>query len=94
MSYRETIQEMLSDGQWHCVLGLIAETGLSARNRISEINKDSIIVSGSAAIEGKECSLEKCNHKSSLFMYRRIDIDEQQKYEEKFDNMMGQLFVT
>ena len=38
MSYAERIQEILSDGRWHCILDLIAETGLSARNRISELN--------------------------------------------------------
>ena len=38
MTYAKKLQEILSDGRWHCVLDMISETGLSARNRISEMN--------------------------------------------------------
>ena len=40
MSYADKIEIILSDGRFHCILDLISETGLSARNRISEMNKD------------------------------------------------------
>jgi len=78
MSYRKRIEEILSDGNWHCVLGIIAETGLSARNRISEMNQDYQeemgYPIGSKEVDhlkylGVKCTLEKCTHKAKLFMY-------------------------
>jgi hypothetical protein len=72
-SYRETIQRILSDGNWHCILGLIKETGLSARNRISEMNVDNEEEFGFIKYEGRKCNLDHTfenQHKASLYMYR------------------------
>ena len=72
-SYRETIERILSDGNWHCILGLIKETGLSARNRISEININNEEEFGFIKYEGKKCNLDHTfdnQHKASLYMYR------------------------
>ena len=70
MSYSETIQQILSDGRWHCVLDLIAETGLSARNRISELNKEHQEKYAKKRYIGEQCKLESCKHKSDLYMYK------------------------
>tara|TARA_R100000353_G_scaffold171772_1_gene136385 strand:+ start:603 stop:965 length:363 start_codon:yes stop_codon:yes gene_type:complete len=70
MSYADTIQQILSDGRWHCVLDLIAETGLSARNRISELNKDHEKKYAKKRYIGKKCKLESCKHRSELYMYK------------------------
>jgi hypothetical protein len=70
MSYAETIQQILSDGRWHCVLDLIAETGLSARNRISELNKDHEDKYAKKRYIGEKCKLESCQHRSELYMYK------------------------
>ena len=79
MSYEDIIEKILSDGRNHCILDLIAETGLSARNRISEMNKDYRIKKGypenSKEDEhqrylGSKCNLESCDHRSDLYMYR------------------------
>ena len=70
MSYANTLQEILADGRWHCILDMIAETGLSARNRISEMNVKHTEEKGFQKYESQKCKLEKCNHKSSLFMYK------------------------
>ena len=70
MSYAETIQQILSDGRWHCVLDLIAETGLSARNRISELNKEHQEKYAKKRYIGEQCKLESCKHNSDLYMYK------------------------
>jgi len=70
MSYAERIQEILSDGRWHCILDLIAETGLSARNRISELNQDHETKHNVKRYIGESCNLEKCDHRSDLYMYK------------------------
>ena len=70
MSYADTIQQILSDGRWHCVLDLIAETGLSARNRISELNKDHEEKYAKKRYIGEKCKLESCQHRSELYMYK------------------------
>jgi hypothetical protein len=78
MTIQEDIKQILSDGQWHCILDIIAETGLSARNRISEMNGDFRISLGlDYGAEnrydkyiGESCKLEKCFHKSNLYMYK------------------------
>ena len=70
MSYADTIQQILSDGRWHCVLDLIAETGLSARNRISELNKEHEEKYAKTRYIGEKCKLEHCQHKSDLCMYK------------------------
>ena len=70
MSYAETIQQILSDGRWHCVLDLIAETGLSARNRISELNKEHEQKYAKKRYIGQQCKLESCKHNSDLYMYK------------------------
>ena len=70
MSYAERIQEILSDGRWHCILDLIAETGLSARNRISELNQDHETKHNIKRYIGESCTLEKCDHRSDLYMYK------------------------
>lgn len=73
MSYAEQIRKILSDGNWHCILNIIAETGLSARNRISEMNKtDSILLNDKEIYKyiGQQCSLDLCGHKSTLYMYK------------------------
>ena len=70
MSYADTIQQILSDGRWHCVLDLIAETGLSARNRISELNKEHEEKYAKTRYIGEKCKLERCQHKSDLYMYK------------------------
>jgi hypothetical protein len=78
MSYAKQIEEILSDGRWHCILSLISETGLSARNRISEMNQDYQNSLGYPLNSkdpdhlrylGSKCTLEKCNHKAKMFMY-------------------------
>ena len=70
MSYAETIQKILSDGRWHCVLDLIAETGLSARNRISELNKEHELKYSKKRYLGSKCKLSTCDHRSDLYMYK------------------------
>lgn len=70
MTYAKKLQEILSDGRWHCVLDMISETGLSARNRISEMNLKHLEEKGFEKYEGKKCQLEKCTHKANLFMYK------------------------
>ena len=73
MSYAEHIRKILSDGNWHCILNIISETGLSARNRISEMNKtDSINLNDKIIYKyiGQQCSLEFCSHKATLYMYK------------------------
>ena len=70
MSYADTIQQILSDGRWHCVLDLIAETGLSARNRISELNKIHEEKYSKKRYIGEQCKLESCQHNSDLYMYK------------------------
>lgn len=70
MTYAKKLQEILSDGRWHCVLDMISETGLSARNRISEMNLKHLEEKGFEKYEGKKCQLEKCTHNANLFMYK------------------------
>lgn len=73
MSYAQTIKKILSDGNWHCILNIIGETGLSARNRISEMNKEEKIYSNDNYVYkylGQQCSLEFCSHKATLYMYK------------------------
>ena len=70
MSYAQRIQQILSDGRWHCILDLIAETGLSARNRISELNKEHEVKYDKKRYIGQTCNLEVCKHRSELYMYR------------------------
>ena len=73
MSYRKRIEEILSDGNWHCILPIIAETGLSARNRISEMNNDYSEEHGIQRYIGVKCSIEHTHtnkHKAKLYMYR------------------------
>jgi len=70
MSYADTIQQILSDGRWHCILDLIAETGLSARNRISELNKIHEEKYSKKRYIGEQCKLESCQHNSDLYMYK------------------------
>jgi hypothetical protein len=84
MSYADKIEIILSDGRFHCILDLISETGLSARNRISEMNKDYRIDKG-YPVDSKEdihqrylgspCNLESCDHRSDLYMYRLNNSD-------------------
>lgn len=70
MTYAKKLQEILSDGRWHCVLDMISETGLSARNRISEMNLKHLEEKGFEKYEGRKCQLEKCTHNANLFMYK------------------------
>ena len=70
MTYAVKIREILSDGTWHCIMDLIAETGLSARNRISEMNLYNTEQKGYKKYESESCKLEKCNHKADLYMYK------------------------
>jgi len=73
MSYRKRIEEILSDGNWHCILPIIAETGLSARNRISEMNNDYSEEHGIQRYIGVKCSIDHTHtnkHKAKLYMYR------------------------
>ena len=78
MSYVDIIKSILSDGRWHCIESIIQETGYSARNRISEMNGEFRISLGlDYGAEnrydkyiGESCKLEKCLHKSNLYMYK------------------------
>tara|TARA_B100001939_G_scaffold344982_1_gene360630 strand:- start:851 stop:1222 length:372 start_codon:yes stop_codon:yes gene_type:complete len=83
MSYADTIQQILSDGRWHCVLDLIAETGLSARNRISELNKDHEEKYAKKRYIGEKCKLESCQHRSELYMYKLNTSSTESQYEKQ-----------
>jgi len=70
MSYAERIEQILSDGRWHCIMEIINATGTSARNRISELNQLYEAQHNKKRYIGKTCELEKHNHEANLFMYK------------------------
>ena len=70
MSYAEKIEQILSDGRWHCIMELINATGLSARNRISELNQLHKAQHGEKRYVGEACKLENHKHEADLYMYK------------------------
>ena len=73
MSYAKRLEEILSDGNWHCILPMIAETGLSARNRISEMNQKNEEEFGFNKYVSEKCTIDHVHenkHKAKLYMYK------------------------
>ena len=90
MGYPEIIKSILSDGRWHCITSIVQETGLSARNRISEMNKLSEKKDGLKVIDGAPCNIENHSHRSNVFMYRNAQHEEKEYVMQTFDDLIGE----
>ena len=90
MSYVDIIKSILSDGRWHCIESIIQETGYSARNRISEMNKASMKKDGRIVIEGKPCDMDNHSHRANVYKYRNAQHEEKQYYMQTFDDLIGE----
>jgi|TARA_R100001163_G_C5000020_1_gene149513 hypothetical protein len=90
MSYVDIIKSILSDGRWHCIESIIQETGYSARNRISEMNKASMKKDGRNVIDGEPCDLENHSHKANVYKYRNAQHEEKEYYMQTFDDLIGE----